>query len=185
MKTTKPSLKELTESGYRYVNSDITGKNFPIPDVIETEGYRLITMEKSFSSQEALDRIKSEGLRPANIYELALLKQYHHELWPKGTWTSLLAFGSIWTDAVGHSRVPYVYAYSDGDFWFSLGGFEGDWDAGSCLLCFCDNQTSDTLPPAKELETFGTSALTDEQAIAHLKNNGYRITKEVVTTTEY
>ncbi|KKS91823.1 MAG: hypothetical protein UV67_C0017G0018 [Parcubacteria group bacterium GW2011_GWC1_43_12] len=37
----------------------------------------------------------------------------------------------------GRHRVPFVNAYSDGDFKFNLGDFESDWGSDNCLLCFC------------------------------------------------
>ena len=40
--------------------------------------------------------------------------------------------------ADGNLRVPNVNANADGDFKFNLGGFDGDWDADRCLVCFCD-----------------------------------------------
>lgn len=131
-----------------YQNSDLTTKNFPMPDVIETKGVRIIKMDKYFSSQEALDRIKAEGCRPANIYELLIWAKDNQE---KGQW--IIAFGSEWKDAGGDHRVPCVDAGSGGDFGFNLGRFGGGWDSGVCLVCFCDK----TLEP-KTLKVPSTSA---------------------------
>lgn len=181
MKTKTPTIEKLTKSGYYYVNADITAANFPIPETVETENYKIIKMDKSFSSKEAIERIKTEGCRPGNIYELALLKENHPELWPKGQWSSIIAFGTDFTDSGGNHRVPYVFAFSGGGFEFGLGHFEETWNAGFCLLCFCDNQSSETLAPIKELEPFGTFANAEEKqhhCIEYLKLFGYKITKE-------
>lgn len=119
--------------GY-YVNSDLTSENFPKPDIIETTGAKIIKMEKSFSSQEALDEIKRQGCRPANAWELAKWANEHGEEMDKETW--IVALGQIWKDSDGDHGVPFVYRHSDGDFRFNLGYFEGPWDGGGCLLGF-------------------------------------------------
>lgn len=146
MKTTKKQKIEdiIKRTEYYYVNSGLNSENFPIPDDIETENWKLIEMEKSFSSQEALDRIKSEGCRPANVYELALWSEKHRDEIQKGRY--VLAFGQLWRDSDGYLRIPCVSARSSGDFYFSLGHFEYDWSQDDILLCFCDKKSSDTLP---------------------------------------
>lgn len=123
-----------------YVNPNLTSKNFPEPKKIQTKGAKIIKMDKTFTSEEALAEIKKQGCRPANIYELAqyLLDNPKHE---KSVWYS--AFGSQWEDSDGDRRVPFVDRDSDGDWEFSLGCFEGDWDGDGCLVCFCD-ETLDT-----------------------------------------
>lgn len=130
----------IKRSSWYYINSDLTAENFPIPEKIETEGWKLIRMDKSFSSQEALDKIKADGCRPANAYELALWSEKHREEIPKEHWC--LAFGQLWQDAIGYHRVPRVDAYSDGDFKFGLGYFGRPWGPVSCLLAFCDSSLS-------------------------------------------
>lgn len=179
--TTQKTIEQLTKKGYYYVNSSITTANFPIPETVETEGYTILRFEKSFSSQEAIDRIKAEGLRPANIHELALLKENHPELWPKGKWSSLIAFGSTWTDAGGGLGVPRVDADVGGGFGFDLDRFAGDWSSSYALVAFCDNQPSDTLPLSESPQALNSLELTDELAISHLKKNGYKITKLIET----
>lgn len=185
MKTTKVTpIEQITKTGYYYVNSDINSKNFPIPETVETEGYKIVRFDKSFSSQEAIDKIKSKGLRPANIYELALLKDNHPELWLKGQWSSMLAFGNTWKDAVGDLRVPYMFAFTDGDFLFDLGCWDGVWGAGRCLVCFCDTQSSGTLALEEDVGSFDPMQLFnaleghDDIAIKYLKSNGYTVSKE-------
>lgn len=130
-------LKQLVKEGkYNYINPLITEGNFPIPDKIQTENWKIIYMNKLFSSQEALDKMKAEGCRPANIYELATWKINHGEELKKGRW--LLAFGQT-TILDGYHEVPSVYAsYTGGDFDFSLDDFEDGWDDRDCLLCFSD-----------------------------------------------
>jgi hypothetical protein len=174
---TKPkhSLEKLiAERKYYYVNRDITETNFPVPETIETEGAQIIKLDKTYNSQECLDLIKSKGLRPANIYELAIYANEHPEAWTKNKYTGKIAFGSQFTDSDGFHRVSYVRRASDGDWGFSLGDFGGDWGDDGCLLCFCDqNFDSQSLSPA--LET--SDSLSD--AIRIVKEAGYTIYKKV------
>lgn len=127
--------KIITKSIYYYVNSNLNSTNFPMPKNIRTEGWKLIKMKGSFSSQ-ALDEIKRQGCTPANVYELALWSESHCQEIKKGTY--VIAFGQLWQDSDGYRRVPCVGADSAGDFRFNLGYFEDDWYGDSCLLCFCD-----------------------------------------------
>lgn len=179
------TIEQLTTSSYYYVNSNINSVNFPIPEAIETEGYTILHFDKPFTSEEAIERMKKKGLRGANIYELALLKENHPELWPKGQWSALLAFGSIWKDADGYPRVPLVSAGSDGDFKFRLGRFAGGWPSGYALVCYA---TSPDVPQTLNVrEHLDSLVLSDESkvAIAILKTQGFRITRTETKEIEY
>jgi hypothetical protein len=58
---------------------------------------------------------------------------------PKGKWyASFDEKDRLWKDADGYHRVPYVNAYSDGDFDFNLGYFGPVWHGNNAFLCFCD-----------------------------------------------
>lgn len=129
------NFKQLTKEFF-YVNSNINEKNFPWPKEVSTEGYKVIPMNKSYSSQEALDSIKAEGCRPATIHELIVVANEHPELFPDGKWSSLVAFGTEFIDSDGDHRVPLVYRLSDGDRKFYLVHFEDVWGSGRCLLAF-------------------------------------------------
>lgn len=166
----KYSFKGLTKR-YFYVNSDITEKNFPWPKTIRTEGYKIINMGRSYSSLEALDRMKSENCRPATIHELAVIAHEHPELFPDGTWSSLVAFGTDFIDSVGRHGVPLVDRHSDGGRGFGLGLFSEAWGGGFCLLCFCDKQPSDTQTTKNDID-----ALT--LAIQTVKDAGYKVIRE-------
>lgn len=170
MKTKKPNIKDLLK-GYSYINSNITEKNYPLPKSIDLTGVKIIRMGKSFSSQEALDRIKAEGYRPATIWELAGWKQENEaELKGKSEW--YLAFGSTDFVAGGYRRVPSVYALSDGDFGFELGYFVDVWGGNGCLVCFCDNTLKSSNLEKSE------STLTLESAIEICKENGLEVYKK-------
>ena len=166
--TTLENLFKKYDNIY-YRNSDLTEANFPVPKVIQKEGWKLIKMKKSFSSQEALDEIKKRGCRPANLYELLEWAKDNQE---ESQW--VLAFGQTLTDGVGHHRVPFVYRGSVGYFEFRLGHFEYDWRGGRCLLCFCDESTQ-TLSTS-EIQT--SDSLTLESAIKICKEAGLTVTKQ-------
>lgn len=134
--------KIIQRSKYYYVNDNLATKNFRIPKVIETANWHLIPLEKTMTSEECLDLMKSKGMRPANVYELALFRENHENEMPKGKW--VVAFGSQWKDAVGSHRVPGVLCRSGGGFDFGLGVFERVWDQYHVLLCFCDEKNLGT-----------------------------------------
>ncbi len=143
--------KLVKKTKWYWLNDNLTEKNFPITTT-QTENWKVIRMEKSFTSQEALDRIKAEGCRPATAFELLLFKENHSEEFKPWKW--MLAFGQTWTDAVGRRRVPGVRARGDGGFGFDLGYFEGDWNDDYCLLCLCDETfDSQTLKKSQSLDT--------------------------------
>ena len=147
--------KIIEKEKFYYVNPDITQENFPSPDKVETEGWKLLRFEKSFSSEEALEFCKKEGLRPANIYELLLWKGEHGTELEDHEWC--LAFGQTWKDSDGDHGVPRVHRHSDGGWEFGLGHFEGDWYGAYCLLCFCD----------KPLDTHALSETESSGSLTH------------------
>lgn len=136
--------KLIDKEDFYYVSVDITTANFPVPKKIETKGWKLIKMDKSFTSQEALDEIRKQACRPANIYELALWQKEHREKeMLKGKWMTVLAFAEPRPlIGGGYRRVPYVDAVSGGGFGFDLGNFVHGWSGDFCLLCFCDSTSN-------------------------------------------
>jgi hypothetical protein len=175
MKTQAYNLdKMLKKHKFYYIHSDINSKNFPVPDVIETENPVIIKMEKDFTSQEALDEIKKRGCRPANIYELLLYVENHPEGFQRGKYIGVAAFGSYFIDSDGRHRVPFVDRDSDGGWEFFLGNFEGAWRADFCLVCFCDKTlNTQTLENPLTLENVDLN-----KAIETVKSAGYKVIKE-------
>lgn len=148
-----------------YTNSDITSKNFPVPEIIETENPVILKFDKSFTSEEALERCKREGLRPANVYELLLLRENHPEYFPDNTYTWMIALGQTFLHSGGDHRVPRFRRYSDGDWLFVLGHFENPWDSDNFVLCFRDKTSG-----AKVLdETLSSDTLTLKNFISDLQ----------------
>lgn len=172
--TTKNLLK-----GYYYINDNINEKNFPLPKTISTTGAKVIEMGKSFSSQEALGRIKAEGCRPATIWELAQWK-IENEDKIKGKYKWYLALGSVWKYvADGDHRVPYVSANSSGGFNFNLGYFEDDWDDDDCLLCFCDlSLNTKDLEKTQSLDSLTLRQKLEKYKKADLKCEPFNFTAE-------
>lgn len=169
MTKNKYNLEDIiAKNKWYYLNPNITEKNFPLPEKIETEGWKIIRMDKSFTSQEALERIKKEGCKPANIYELALFRNNHPEEFPKGKYTWVLALGSDFTGSDGNHRVPVVSARGDGAFVFRLGGFGHPWGGDGCLLCFCDS-SSDSQDLSHPSDTLTLRVEKLEAFVDHLK----------------
>lgn len=167
MKSTLQTLIEKHKT--YYVNPDLTEANFPVPKKIETKGGVLVTIDRTMTSQEALDLIKSKGLRPANLYEL--LKWKGLKDMKRSSW--VVALGQTCIDADGHRRVPDVDCDSDGDFHWGLGSFGHVWSDDDAFFCFCD----ESLAPQNLSQP--SSSLTLENAIKKVKEAGYRITKEI------
>jgi len=163
MNTTLEKL--INKKDFCYVNGDLTIANFPAPEKIQTEGWKIIKLNKGVPSEEALAEIKAQGCRPANVYELVTWVNSHKEEIEKGTW--LVALGQ--TAKIDYHRVPHVYRYSGGDFRFDLGYFGNDWHDDYYLLCFCDEST-------QPLTTLETSPLTLEQMIGKVVMAGFTVT---------
>lgn len=183
-----PTIEKLIEKGYYWTNPDITSANFPVPEKIETEGYKFIPLEKYTSSEECLEIIKQAGYRPANIYEIALLKENHPEAFIKGKW--YIAFGSTWKDADGRVGVPFVNARTDGDFEFRLGYWGGDWVSGYVLVAFATSPLETTTLSVREhldsltLEiplTQGKVAIVDKEDYAELSKMKWAYSKSLNT----
>ena len=165
--------QQLKKEKFYYVNSNLTSKNFPKPKKVATKNWKLIRMEKSFSSQEALDEIKKQGCRPANVYELLEWQKQHGDELKDYEWC--FAFGQLWASAGGYHRVPYVYRHSDGDWYFNLGCFEFDWDGDYCLLAFEEN-TYKEIPLS-----MGKVALVDTEDYELLSSMPWHYTKSTNT----
>lgn len=134
---TKITLEELaSKHKFYHQNPNLTTKNFPPPETIATENWQVVEIDKTMTSEEVLDLIKSKGLRPANVYELLKWKENYPTELKKNKY--YVAMGQLWEDVDGHLRVPVVIRFSDGDWRFDLRLFEFDWDDVDCLLCVCD-----------------------------------------------
>ncbi len=139
------------EKSFYYFNDDITDKNFSqvsnqlVPG--KTYKVKMWTINERVSSEECLKHLKSNKVILTGAQGNSLVYQEKKEELPVSKWT--LSFDEkdkLWKDANGNHRVPGVGRYSDGDFYFGLGGFERGWGDGDCLVGFCDCQSSETEP---------------------------------------
>lgn len=164
--------KLLKSEPFYYINSDICEKNFPVTHA-ETENPIILRFDKPFTSEQAMERMKSEGLRGATALELLLYKKNHSSEMKPYDWH--LGFGQT-VRADGDHRVPCVFACAVGDFKFNLGYFGVGWGAGPCLVCFCDKQPLDS----QTIKNDSTETLSPlENAIKICKDNGYKVTMEM------
>ncbi len=137
-------LASLNKKDFYYCNENLTDKNFSNPSRILKPGdkFSVKAFKQNFSgtttSQERLGFLATFpnavllGAQGGSL----VYKQKRSEL-PKGYWyASFDKNGKLWKDSDGNHRVPNVYAYTDGDFVFNLGYFEGDWHESCVLLCF-------------------------------------------------
>ncbi len=123
-----------------YYNDVLTSKNFPNPTHTLVPGktytVKLIPILGRVTSDDCLAHLAKQnailvGGQGLTVIDTAQL--------PKGKWyVSFDTKENLWKDFDRRHRVPSVLACVDGDFSFSLGSFEGDWDGDNCLLCFCD-----------------------------------------------
>ena len=101
-------LSTLIKKGkYDYVNSDITQENFP--DTGERGEVQIIKLRDDITSEESIEELKKQGLRPANIYELLEWGAKNTE--PVSKWTYAVALGSSWQDLDGGRSGAFVTAH--------------------------------------------------------------------------
>jgi len=94
---------------------------------------------RSTTSEERMAFLRSQGVVFTGAQGASLVFTQKRDELPKGFgYSSFDEKEALWTDSAGNHRVPCLYHSSDGDWYFRLGAFEGGWDGGHCLLCFCD-----------------------------------------------
>ena len=146
--------KRLTTFGkqnrkkFYYYNAEITDKNFPNPTRVLKPGDKLrvrafkqvvggTTTSKERMAFLATQKATHTGAQGASL----VFEQKRDEL-PKGKWyASFDEPERLWKDAGGRHRVPFVGAYSDGDFEFDLDYFENVWIDYDAFLCFYYEQS--------------------------------------------
>lgn len=126
-----------------YYNDDFTSKNFAkATNKLEPgKKYRvkLFPVLETVTSIDCMNFLRKQNAILAGGQGVTLVYDQAKDKLPKDKWAvSFDEKDALWKDADGSHRVPYVFAYSDGDFEFALGYFGRDWLAGDCLVCFCD-----------------------------------------------
>ncbi|MDO8493176.1 MAG: hypothetical protein Q7S19_01370, partial [bacterium] len=120
-----------------------TDANYGHPSLKLSPGLKFMVkvfqITDTVSSDDCLKFLKAEKgvLLGAQGASLAYEQGKQHLI--KGRWhASFDEKENLWEDSGRYRRVPDVRANSGGGFDFHLGLFEYPWDAGHCLLCFCD-----------------------------------------------
>lgn len=128
-----------------YYNDAITDANFSNPSRTLKVGDRLRVrahkqiVRGSTTSEERLAYLKSlPGNQLVGAQGAVFVLREKRDQLPKGKWYASFDEKERLPLVGGYHGVPGVHAYSDGDFRFGLGGFEGDWGDDFCLLSFCD-----------------------------------------------
>ncbi len=137
------SFYKENKKKFYYYNDAITDKNFSKATTKLEAGRKLkvkiFQIKETVTSENCMDFLKSQNAILTGAQGASLVWELDRQQLPKGKWSvSFDEKDALWQDSDGYHRVPYVYAYSDGDFGFDLGYFGDDWDADYCLLCFCD-----------------------------------------------
>ena len=134
--------KENRKKFYFY-NDNITDRNFAkvtnklVPG--KTYEAKIFKITKRVTSEDCLAFLKTQNAILVGAQGISVVWQQAKEQFPKGKWTvSFDEKDAFWHDAHGSHRVPRVGRDVDGDWSFSLGGFEDDWRGGDCLLCLFD-----------------------------------------------
>jgi len=143
------SFKERHQGGkkksfYGY-NDNVTDENFSNPTWVLKPGQKLwVRAYKQIvpgqtTSEERMAFLTTVNSRHTGAQGASLVFDQKRNQLPKGYW-----YGSfdeperLWEDAGGSHRVPELVVGSDGDFGFSLGGFEDPWRVSHVILSFCD-----------------------------------------------
>jgi hypothetical protein len=130
---------------FYYYNDAISDANFPNPnrilkprDKLRVRAFKQI-VSGTTTSEERMAFLATQKAVHTGAQGVSLVWDQKRDQLPKGYWyASLDEKDRLWRDVDGYHRVPFVYRYSDGDFWFYLGPFEIGWYGVHCLLCFCD-----------------------------------------------
>ncbi|MDP3901700.1 MAG: hypothetical protein Q8Q37_01845 [bacterium] len=124
------TLCAMIEAGsYNWVSLDINDKNFPSPKITSdlpqaTINLELIRFNKRMSSEQVMDELKKQNLRPATLPELLAFGAKFPEKQRK---YPLVALGSVWQNLYGRRRVPILYG-DDDERALDLDDWDGDWD---------------------------------------------------------
>ena len=136
----KKNYKEF----YSY-NDAITDQNFSNPSRILKPGDKLCVrafeqvVGGTTTSEERMAFLETQGAVYTGAQGASILWDQRHDQLPKNKWyCSFDKKERLFKDADGRRRVPRIRIFSDGDFYFRLGGFERTWREGDVILCFSD-----------------------------------------------
>jgi hypothetical protein len=137
----KKKLKKLKNT--YYYNDDLNSKNYAkaTNKLMPGKTYRvkIFPILEGVTSEDCMTFLKKQRAILVGGQGVLLANDLKGDEFPVGKWTvSFDEKEALWKDSGGRHRVPGVGRYSGGGWGFRLGFFEGDWDGGRCLLCFCD-----------------------------------------------
>ena len=136
---------------FGYYNPELTDANYAAKATTKLVAGRRFTVKvfqikRRVSSLGCLKHLRAEKAVLVGTQGASLAWEEKRDELPVNRWSiSFDEKDALWEDSDGCHRVPCVRRYSGGSFKFSLGGFEIDWNDGDCLLCFCDEEPSDTV----------------------------------------
>ncbi|MCC7004879.1 hypothetical protein IT397_03110 [Candidatus Nomurabacteria bacterium] len=138
-------FKKAHEKEFYYYNGDITDKNYAKATTKLVPGrkfkVKVFQITKRVSSEDCLAFLKSQKAVLVGAQGATLAYEQGKDKLPMSRWSvSFDEKDTLWLDADGYRRVPFVYRHSDGDFYLDLGYFVDDWYGAYCLLCFCDSE---------------------------------------------
>ena len=139
------TFAKQNDKKFCYYNNDINDENFSNPTRILKPGDKLCVrafkqiVGGSTTSEERVAFLTTQKAIHTGAQGDSLVFDQKRSQLLKGTWyVSFDEEDCLWTDTDDYHRVPYVNAFSDGDFSFDLGDFESVWDVSIAFLCFCD-----------------------------------------------
>ena len=125
------SVEEAISAGnFQAVNADINAKNFaPTRSGQAALEIVLVRFENRMKSEEVLEELNKEGLRPVDLSEFLAFGAKYPDVQRK---FSIAGLGSVWKDRKGYRNVPCLYEASEGryldlhwwdDAWYSYSRF--------------------------------------------------------------
>ena len=121
------TVKQLIKAGkYDWINDDITDINFPSDEEGKAQlEIFLLSFNRHISSEDAIEKIDKQGLRPATLKELLGLGSQHPDLQRKNP---IVALGSTWRFPRGYLYVLVLYRNGSRRR-LDLTWFEGGWSS--------------------------------------------------------
>ena len=144
-------FRKKNSKKFYYDDKDITDAHFPNPSRILKPGDKLWVrafgqiVPGSTSSEERIAFLATQNAVHTGAQGLAQVFEQKRDLLPKGKgYCSFDEKDLLWQDSVDYHRVPYLYAFSVGYWYWYLGNFERSWLSDCTLLCFCDLPVGET-----------------------------------------
>jgi hypothetical protein len=130
------------KKGFWYSEPALIGKNFKSNISSEVGKKKIVEIyqpKRKKTSEDCLNFIAGQNGQLPNVQGLAMVWQQAKEKLPQEIW--IIGFDqkeNLFRDSGGRYRMPNLYQFSDGDWYFHLGYFERDCSADHCVLFFRD-----------------------------------------------